>query len=118
MSKHYSKKQIIISVIMGCICAVIVGSGLSLEMKHEAVHHQIAITGFKFVPEELKVSPGDTITWVNEDSVPHNIINSHYQKEAVSTDLKSGEKYTFVVTDSLTYECGFHPSMKGKLLIP
>ena len=118
MSKHYSNKQIIMSVIIGCICAVIVGSGMSLEMERKAVHHQVVITGFKFEPDELKVSLGDTVTWINIDIVPHNIINSHYQNEAVSTDLLSGEKYTFVVEDSLTYECGFHPSMKGKLLIP
>ena len=118
MSKHYSKKQIILSIIIGFIGAVIVGSGMSIEMESKAMHHQVVITGFKFVPEELKVSLGDTVTWVNKDSVPHNVINSNDQNEAVSTDLLSGEKYTFVVKDSLTYECGFHPSMKGKLLIP
>ncbi len=70
------------------------------------------------MPEELHISLGDTVTWINKDSVPHNVINSLYQKEAVSTDLMSGEKYTFTVKKSLTYECGFHPSMKGKLLVP
>ena len=116
MSMHYSNRQIILSVIIGFIFAVIVGSGMSIGLEGKAMHHQIVITGFKFEPEELEVSLGDTVTWVNKDIVPHNVINSNHQKEAVSTDLLKGDKYTFVVKDSLTYECGFHPSMKGKLL--
>jgi plastocyanin len=107
-----------LSIIIGFVFAIIVGSGMSIEMDSKVMHHQVVITGFKFVPEELKVSLGDTVTWINKDIVPHNVINSNNPKEAVSTDLLSGEKYTFVVRDSLRYECGFHPSMKGKLLIP
>lgn len=117
MSKYYSNRQIILSIIIGSMCAIIVGSGMSLEMGRKAVNHQVIITGFKFVPEELKVSIGDTVTWINEDIVPHNVINNK-SKGVVSTDLLSGEKYTFMVKSSLTYECGFHPSMKGKLLVP
>jgi plastocyanin len=31
----------------------------------------VAIKGFKFQPEKLEVEVGDTVTWTNEDIVPH-----------------------------------------------
>lgn len=112
-------QPIIILMIVGLLLAFIstyvtakdVGSA---DPVAQAKHHQVVISGFEFVPKDLKVSVGDKITWVNKDVVPHNIIVSG-TKKAVSPDLASGEEFTFVVTDSLSYECGFHPSMTGKL---
>jgi plastocyanin len=102
---------------MAFILAFIVGLGMSSERKSEIKHHQIVITGFNFEPKELKVSLGDKVTWTNNDIVPHNVINLLGEKKPISTDLANGESFTFMVKDSLTYECGFHPSMKGKLIL-
>ena len=112
-------QPIIILMIVGLLLAFISTYVTAKDVRSadpvaQAKHHQVVISGFEFVPKDLKVSVGDKITWVNKDVVPHNIIVSG-TKKAVSPDLASGEKFTFVVTDSLSYECGFHPSMTGKL---
>lgn len=84
------------------------------ETQSKLRQHQIEISGFKFIPKELKVYTGDTITWINKDIVPHNIIDSSDQK-IISPELASGEAYIFVVKTPMLYECGLHPSMKGKI---
>jgi plastocyanin len=82
-----------------------------------ASHHQVTISGFEFVPDEIEVRVGDTITWVNRDVVPHNIIDIG-NKKSVTPDLAQGEKFSYVVSHAMSYKCGFHPSMKGEVVIP
>lgn len=77
--------------------------------------HKIIISGLEFIPKELKLSSGDTVVWVNNDIFLHNITLSS-NKETISPDLASGESFTTVVKDAMSYECGLHPSMKGKLV--
>jgi plastocyanin len=109
-------KRSIISIILGAILAVVVSIATSTEPESTAINHQIVISGFQFEPNELKVSVGDTVTWVNKDIVPHNIAIDTKQK-ALSPDLQSGDTFVYKVNKSLTYICGFHPSMKGKLIL-
>jgi plastocyanin len=82
----------------------------------ESKQHQIVISGFEFVPSLLNASPGDEIVWVNQDIVPHNVTVSDTQV-AISGDLASGDSFSWVVPRDLHYECGLHPSMKGKLIV-
>jgi plastocyanin len=82
-------------------------------------HHQIEITAFEFVPKQLSVKVGDTVTWVNKDIVPHNVYNNT-SKKAISPDLATGERFSYTVPAfktplTLDYFCNFHPSMLGKL---
>ena len=34
---------------------------------------RITINGFAFVPSLVELSPGETVTWMNDDGAPHNI---------------------------------------------
>jgi plastocyanin len=123
-ARNGSKIRVLISVIIGSIFALIFGlaSSNTLEMAtsqampSKTKQHQIVISGFEFVPKELTVSQGDRITWINKDIVPHNIAIDSDQ-DALSPDLASGEKFSFIVEDSLSYICGLHPSMQGKLIV-
>ncbi len=86
----------------------------SAENSFKLTQHNVEISGFAFVPKKLEVKPGDTITWINKDIVPHNIVES-IDQSVISPDLATGETYTFVVKKPMVYHCGLHPSMKGKL---
>ncbi len=78
------------------------------------VEHVIEIKGFEFVPATLKVEKGDKVTWVNKDSIAHNIVNRENQ-ETLSQTLAKGDKFSFTVKQKMNYACGFHPSMLGSL---
>lgn len=78
--------------------------------------HNIEITGFKFVPTTVNLTKGDKVTWVNRDSIPHNIINN-VNEQTLSPSLAKGDTFSYIVIENLNYACGFHPSMRGSLLL-
>jgi len=77
----------------------------------------VRIKGLKFVPQNLNVKVGTTVTWRNEDHVPHNIESSDGTLQ--SPNLEQGETWSFKFTQPGTYEyiCGLHQSMKGSVKV-
>lgn len=78
--------------------------------------HVVEIKQMKFVPDTLKVSPGDSIKWINRDLVTHNVAakNSGQWK---SGDLKPDDVFTIKAKKSSSYFCPLHPVMKGTIII-
>ena len=77
--------------------------------------HVVEIQAFQFQPNHLKVAPGDTITWINRDIVPHTVTETDGFWR--SQPLAEGQSWEIVVADSMTYRyfCEFHPHMIGVL---
>jgi len=111
-----NNRSIIFWIIFGAFLYLIAQNAESAETSFSVSRHHVEISGFAFIPKQLEVKAGDTITWINKDIVPHNIIESIDQKN-ISPELAAGEIYTFVVKKPMAYQCGLHPSMKGKLLL-
>ncbi|MFF1359533.1 plastocyanin/azurin family copper-binding protein [Streptomyces sp. NPDC058297] len=38
-----------------------------------AADHQVIMSGYAFSPRTLTITAGDTVTWVNQDSAPHDV---------------------------------------------
>jgi len=72
----------------------------------------IRITGFAYSPTPLSVGVGDTVTWRNDDSVPHTV-TSDSGTELQSPILNSGNTYQhiFTVAGSFSYHCTVHSTM-------
>lgn len=76
---------------------------------------EITIKDFTFEPSSVKVSAGDKVTWVNEDSAAHTATASD---DAFDTgDIPGGERATETIDGSGTidYVCEYHPQMKAQL---
>ena len=100
------------------IFSLLMFSGL-VSASEEAVNvkqHIITISGFEFSPKIIKVNKGDIVTWRNKDIAPHNIAKSS-DKSVLSVDLLRGDSFSIQVDSELSYLCGFHPSMQGKILV-
>ncbi len=74
----------------------------------------VAIRGFKFSPADLTVAKGTTVTWTNQDSVPHTV---KFGDGTESPTLSQGQSYSrsFDEAGEISYVCGIHPSMSGKI---
>merc|ERR1712028_34324 len=83
-----------------------------------------------FVPDEIKICKGDSITWVNNKGGPHNVvfdeeaIPSGVNQESISMDTQlgdEGETFTkkFDVAGSYAYYCEPHrgAGMNGALVV-
>ena len=80
-----------------------------------AADHAVAIKGMKFVPAEITVAAGDTITFTNEDGAPHTATANDGSFD--TGRLKRGESATVTIATAgaFDYICKVHPSMKGKV---
>jgi plastocyanin len=115
------------SVDVGCGAATIVASfcGVFVTMlcllaawpvlaNVAARTHTVVMEGMKFSPATLRIQPGDTIIFKNNDLVPHTATAK--QREVFDSGIiKPGESWTFVPKfhAPVTYVCTFHPMMEG-----
>jgi len=77
----------------------------------------IKIDNFTFTPPEVTVSAGTSITWVNNDDIPHTVAATN--KEFKSKPLDTEEKFSFVfgAPGSYDYFCSLHPHMKARVIV-
>jgi amicyanin len=70
-----------------------------------------------FIPSEITVAPGTTVTWVNNEAMPHNVADSN--KGFRSKTLVKDDKFsfTFATAGEYDYLCLIHPNMKGKVIV-
>ena len=80
--------------------------------------HRVAIKDFAFVPASLTIIPGDTVVWMNEDSVSHTV-TSNSGKELTSSLFGKGETYehTFTTAGTFSYHCIHHRTMRGTIVV-
>ncbi|HEY2066450.1 MAG TPA: metallophosphoesterase [Gemmatimonadaceae bacterium] len=79
---------------------------------------QIGIDNFAFTPRELTVRAGQSVTWTNNDDVPHRIQSSNraFAPSAV-LDTKGVYALTLPAAGEYPYFCSLHPTMTGKILV-
>jgi len=77
----------------------------------------VSISGFKFAPAELTVSPGDTITWINDDTFLHTTAAD--SGAWTSAELGRGQRFIFVAARAgrFPYHCAAHPIMRAVIVV-
>ena len=80
--------------------------------------NEIGIDNFKFGPATLTVARGTKVTWINNDDVPHLIVNveNRFRQSPV---LDSDQRFSVTLTKPGTYNyfCSLHPMMQGKIIV-
>jgi plastocyanin len=79
---------------------------------------KVTMKDIAFKPSSLKVKVGDTVTWVNEDAVEHNVTATTGAKFR-SELFGKGKTYEYKATKAGTikYVCTVHPGMEGTLTV-
>jgi plastocyanin len=85
---------------------------------------EVSMQNIQFDPAETSVAPGDTVTWTNDESVPHDVQKTSGPGPEFSSGPQGGmnEGATFEHTfeDAGTYEyvCRVHaPGMAGTITV-
>src|SRR5262249_16635074 len=73
---------------------------------------------YSFVPGNITVKPGGTVTWYNDDEVRHRIVMDD-TGGFDSGDMLQGYSFsqTFTEPGEVGYHCSIHPAMKGKVVV-
>jgi amicyanin len=82
-----------------------------------AADAQVKIANFTFEPPVITVKVGTTVTWVNDDDIPHLV--SEKDGKFRSSALDTGDKFsqTFSTAGTVEYFCAIHPRMTGKIVV-
>ena len=82
-----------------------------------AVNAAVKIDNFSFGPQTLAVPVGTTVTWTNNDDIPHTSVSTEgvFKSKVLDTD----EKFSFTFTKAGTYPyyCSIHPKMTGTVVV-
>ncbi|MFD9887994.1 plastocyanin/azurin family copper-binding protein [Amycolatopsis sp. NPDC059027] len=75
--------------------------------------------GYKFTPANVSIAVGDTVTWTNHDTAPHNIVITDGPEKFTSPTLQNGQTFshTFTKAGTYSYYCSIHPDMKATLTV-
>jgi amicyanin len=70
-----------------------------------------------FIPSEITVAPGTTVTWVNNEAMPHTVVdqNKGFRSKMLAKDARFS--FTFTAAGDYDYLCSIHPNMKGKVIV-
>ncbi len=77
----------------------------------------VAISNFTFNPPEIKIHLGDSLTFRNDDDIPHQVIASDGSFKSKALDTGDTSVFTFKTAGEFGYFCGLHPHMVGKVIV-
>src|SRR5581483_10521718 len=77
----------------------------------------VSIDNFTFGPPTLTVAAGTTVTWTNNDDIPHTVraVDGSFHSKAM--DSADSYSFTFAKPGVYSYFCSIHPKMVGKVVV-
>lgn len=95
--------------------------GGSAESATPADRLTVSMEGLEFNPVEIKVKVGETVKWINDDEIEHDVVATS------GADFKSdlfGKGGTFSYkadkadkAGTIAYVCTIHPGMEGTIVV-
>jgi plastocyanin len=78
----------------------------------------VKIANFTFAAQTITVPIGTTVTWVNEDDIPHTVVADD-KTTFKSKVMDTGDRFSFTFTKAgdYGYFCSVHPHMTGKVVV-
>ncbi|HET6863840.1 MAG TPA: cupredoxin family copper-binding protein [Candidatus Saccharimonadales bacterium] len=80
----------------------------------------VSIQNMMFTPSQVTVAKGAKVTWTNNDSVTHTVVDDLSNVGGPNSgDIAPGATYSFTFnkTGSYQYHCSIHPSMRGTIVV-
>jgi plastocyanin len=83
----------------------------------QAAGPEVDIDQFTFTPQHVTVKTGTTVTWINDDDVPHTVASSTKFFKSKALDTKDKFSFTFTTPGTYEYFCSLHPHMTGAIVV-
>lgn len=79
----------------------------------------VDMANFAFSPAGVSVHVGDTVTWANHDTAPHDVTVTSGPVAAHSPMLATGQTWSYMFTTPGTYDyiCSIHPDMHAVVIV-
>jgi plastocyanin len=92
------------------------GTRPSLDMPDDkpASGATVKIDNRSFDPENISIAAGSTVTWTNNDDIPHVVASDEmFKSKVLHTD--DHFSFTFTKPGTYNYHCAIHPKMTAKI---
>jgi plastocyanin len=83
----------------------------------QAADTNIIIDQFTFTPQRVTVKAGATVTWINDDDIPHTVASSTKLFRSKALDTTDKFSFTFTTPGVYEYFCSLHPHMRGAIVV-
>jgi plastocyanin len=93
------------------VCCAVYGAFAAAGEAH------VGIDNFTFNPGTITVSAGTKVEWVNDDDIPHSIVEATGKFHSAALDTEDKFSFTFTQAGTYDYFCGLHPHMVGKVVV-
>lgn len=77
----------------------------------------VDIEGFKFQPAAVTIAVGDSVTWVNADSAPHDAVANDGTWLTPTLTTGADGAIVFETVGTFAYRCSIHPEMTGTVTV-
>jgi plastocyanin len=128
---HPFRRRVVVvgGVILALVFALLVASAIwGVTMNHHNTEvaatptvvdgdFTVRISDFEFVPSNLSVPAGASVTWGNEDEAPHDATDDDDAWQTKTLDEDQSGAVTFDDAGTFTYHCSIHPYMKAKVIV-
>ena len=78
---------------------------------------KVDVKGFAFVPQQMTVKVGATVTWTQQDDTTHTITADDGSFDSGNRDQGSTFSHTFDKAGTFAYHCSIHSSMTGSVTV-
>ena len=78
---------------------------------------QIVIKDFMFAPMTVKIKAGSSVTWLNKDDEPHNVVSDSGLFRSSALDTDDNFSFRFDKPGTYRFVCSIHPKMVGTITV-
>ncbi|HLY55997.1 MAG TPA: cupredoxin family copper-binding protein [Stellaceae bacterium] len=78
---------------------------------------KVKIDNFFFTPQTITVPVGATVTWTNQDDIPHLVVAKDHAFRSQPLDTGDSFTHVFAAAGEYPYFCGLHPKMVGTVKV-
>jgi plastocyanin len=97
--------------------ATLAAVAMFVAQSAQAANTEVDIDQFAFAPQRITVAAGTTVTWTNEDDIPHTVASSSKLFKSKALDTKDKFSFTFTTPGRYEYFCSLHPHMTGTIVV-
>ena len=101
------------------VIAMAVLLGIAPGMRTAAAQDATTVTiaNFAFSPNQVTITAGTTVTWVNNNSTPHTATGDGGEFDSGTIDPAGSASITFDTPGTYAYHCSIHPNMTATIVV-
>jgi plastocyanin len=80
-----------------------------------AVDKWVTMYNSDYLPDPVRITVGDRVTWVNDDDLPHDASGNGWSTPLLTKGDSAAVRFT--ARGTYRYTCTIHPEMSGRVIV-